>query len=113
MQVSSFTTMPNVDVGDAPRSIGVGDFNSDGKQELAVVNTSGFANSVSIRLGGGAGGFSSKPDVPVGPNPVSVAVGDLNNDGQQDMAVVHSASFVDTSGRVSIRLETAPVAVAA
>jgi len=95
----SFRNAPDVGVGEIPRFIAVGDFNNDGKQDLAVVNSSGFSNSISIRLGDGLGGFSSKPDVPVGTNPVSVAIGDFNNDGKQDLAVVNSSS-----NNVSIRL---------
>src|SRR5262249_32934555 len=42
-----------VSVGDSPRSVAVGDFNHDGKLDLAVANRN--SNTVSVRLGDGAG----------------------------------------------------------
>jgi len=54
---------------------------------------------VSIRLGNGAGSFTTKPDVAVGLNPVSVAVADFNGDGKLDFAV-----DIGSSNIVSIRL---------
>jgi hypothetical protein len=77
----------------------VGDFNGDGQPDLAVANY--FSNTVSIRLGNGAGGFTDGPDVPVGTEPFSVAVGDFNGDGKPDLA---TANFGSNS--VSIRLGT-------
>src|SRR5262249_58346114 len=72
----SFTHAPDVPVGDAPRSVAVGDFNGDGKPDLAAANA--HNNTVSIRLGDGAGGFAAVPDVAVGDHPFSVAVTGLN-----------------------------------
>ena len=40
-----------------PDSVAVGDFNGDGKQDLAVANCG--SNNVSILLGDGAGSFSA------------------------------------------------------
>ena len=57
------------------------------------------SNTVSIRLGDGLGGFSGSTEVSVGSNPHSVAIGDFNGDGKQDLAVANANS--DT---VSIRL---------
>ena len=88
-----------VTVGSRPQSVAIGDFNNDGKQDLAVANS--LSNSVSIRLGNGAGGFTSPatPEIPVGLSPYLVVIGDFNNDGKQDFA---AANF--DSGNVSIRL---------
>ncbi len=55
--------------------------------------------TVSIRLGDGLGGFSGSTEVGVGSQPNSVAIGDFDADGNQDLAV--SIYF---SGTVSIRL---------
>jgi hypothetical protein len=41
--------------GDGPNSVAVGDFNGDGKQDLAVANSS---DNVNVLLGDGLGGFS-------------------------------------------------------
>src|SRR5262249_53752260 len=83
--VPSFAPAAPVAVGDEPFSVAVGDFNGDGRQDLAVANAN--SGSVSIRLGDGAGGFSPAPDVAAGSFPVSVAVGDFNGDGRPDPAV--------------------------
>lgn len=73
--------------GVGPRSVVPGDFDANGKQDLAVVAGSG---GVSILLGDGSGNFSAAPSSPVsaGALPVAVAVGDLDADGKQDLAVV-------------------------
>ena len=70
-----------------PFSVAVGDFNGDGKQDLAVANDG--SDNVSILLGDGAGNFSAPTNFAVGDGPVSVAVGDFNGDGKQDLAVAN------------------------
>src|SRR5207247_541318 len=81
-------------VGSSPRSVAVGDFNSDGRQDLAVANYS--SNDVSVLLGRGDGTFEPALPFPVGTSPGSVAVSDFNGDGLQDLAVA--------SGGVSVLL---------
>ncbi len=65
--------------------VAVGDFNGDGKLDLAVVNESG--STVSILLGDGSGNFTLASSPAVGQYPYSVAVGDFNADGKLDLAV--------------------------
>jgi hypothetical protein len=77
--------------------VAVGDFNGDGKLDLAVANVDG--KTVSIRLGTGAGAFTTQPDVPVGDSPFAVAAEDFNGDGKQDFAVTN-----ELSATVNIRL---------
>ena len=76
-----------------PVTSAVGDFNGDGKPDLAVVNQSG--NNVSVLLGNGAGGFSAAPGSPfaVGTSPNSIAVADLNGDGKTDIVVSGSTGL--------------------
>jgi hypothetical protein len=83
--------------GTLPRSVAVGDFNGDSKQDLAIVNTKD--NTISVLLGKGDGTFSGHVDYPTGGGPVSVAVADLNGDGKPDLAVVNQ-----TDNTVSILL---------
>ncbi len=70
-----------------PSSGAIGDFNNDGKQDLAITNTG--SNNVSIRLGNGSGGFSGTTTIAVGTSPYSVAVGDFNGDGKQDLVTAN------------------------
>ena len=65
-------------------------------RDLAVAN---FKRGVSIRLGDGLGGFSGSTNAGAGVNPHSVAIGDFNGDGMQDLAVANQ-TLPDT---VSIR----------
>jgi hypothetical protein len=76
-------------VGGSPSSVAVGDFNRDGKLDLAVADTS--SNDVSVLLGNGSGGFSPAPGspFPTGAWPSAVVAGDFNADGKTDLAVVN------------------------
>jgi hypothetical protein len=65
----------------------VGDFNGDGKHDLATANDP--SNNVSILLGNGQGGFSAAANFAAGNAPSSVAVGDFNRDGKLDLAVAN------------------------
>ena len=98
-QPVSFATATNFDVGSNPLSVAVGDFNGDGKQDLATANYS--VNNITIRLGNGSGGFPSSTTIAVGFTPWTVVVGDFNGDGKQDLAVTNNST---KSNSVSILL---------
>ena len=85
--LGGFSGSTDVSVGSEPNSIAIGDFNGDGKQDLAVANYN--SSTVSIRLGDGLGGFSGSTELSVGSNPYCVAVGDFNGNGKQDLAVAN------------------------
>jgi hypothetical protein len=74
-----------------------GDFNRDGKIDLAVVSY--ITNTLTIFLGNGDGTFQAGVDYPVGASPMSIAVADFNGDGNPDIAV---ANF--TGGTISVLL---------
>jgi Ca2+-binding RTX toxin-like protein len=95
----SFATQTNFATGAYAASVAVGDFNGDGKLDLAVANY-GSAN-VSVLLGNGSGSFSAQTTFAVGSRPVFVAVGDFNNDGKPDLVVANS-----NSDNVSVLLGT-------
>jgi type II secretory pathway component GspD/PulD (secretin) len=79
-------------VGHSPDAIADGDFNGDGKLDLAVANRGD--NTVSILLGNGNGTFQSPTTVATGLAPDAIVTGDFNSDGKLDMAV---ANFTDNS----------------
>ena len=86
----SFALPRNFDAGLFAVSVAIGDFNGDGKQDLAVANAN--SDSVSILLGDGSGNFSAAANFGAGHVPFSVAVGDFNGDGKQDLAVANIGS---------------------
>src|SRR6266705_2595058 len=73
-----------------PSNIVVGDFNGDGKPDLAVANFGDW--NVSVLLGNGDGTFQAPRTFPVGVHPAQVAVGDFNGDGKPDLVVSNVVS---------------------
>jgi large repetitive protein len=72
---------------DPAASIGIGDFNHDGKLDLVTVGQFGSASEAGVLLGNGDGTFTPGMTYVVGSNPQSVAVADLNGDHNLDLAV--------------------------
>ena len=61
--------------------------NRDRLPDLAVSNL--FADTVSILLGNGSGGFTPAATLPVGDVPYGIAIADLNRDHNPDLAVAN------------------------
>ncbi|HUO25660.1 MAG TPA: FG-GAP-like repeat-containing protein [Candidatus Aquilonibacter sp.] len=74
--------------GAFPTGIAAGDFNNDGKMDLAVSNGNG--NSISVLLGNGDGTFQSQASVGTGNIPYSVIVDDFNGDQKMDLVAANS-----------------------
>ncbi len=72
-------------VGGAPGAVAVGDFNGDGKPDMAVAN--GNTGDVSILINKGDGSFSAATSLTVGASPHSIAVGDFNGDHKLDIVI--------------------------
>ena len=76
-------------VGDDPLSLNAGDFNGDGRPDVATIN--GTSSDVSVFLRQAGGGFAQEAGSPisvgVGSGPSGAAVGDFNGDGLGDLAV--------------------------
>ena len=81
--------------GPLPFGFAVGDFNRDGKQDLATAN--GYRRSVSVLLGNGDG--TSGARFPAGRFPFGIAKADFNGDGRSDLL-----TFNEDSGDVSVLL---------
>src|SRR2546425_7619330 len=83
-------------VGTAPRAVAFGDFNGDGKVDLAVANSGnpagGDDGNVSILMGNGDGTFQPTNNIPAGKNPFSVAVADFNGDKRPDVVVANNSN---------------------
>src|SRR5438046_12788 len=89
-QCPNFGAATNFAVGTGPVSVAIGDFNGDGKNDLAVANNG--ANNVSILLGTGLGTFGVPANFSVGSGPESVVIGDFNGDGKSDLAVANGGA---------------------
>jgi FG-GAP-like repeat len=105
----SFYPQRSYTAGTNPKAVVVGDFNHDGKRDLAVVNygdpTTGDSGSVSILFGNGDGTFQAAKNVAIGKNCTSVVAGDFNADGNDDLALVRPGdSTVNDDGDVTIFL---------
>jgi hypothetical protein len=75
--------------GRNPRSGAIGDLNGDGKPDLVSANHYRETNTVSVFTNNGDGSFQAKLDYRTGGDPYSVAIGDLNGDGKQDLATAN------------------------
>ncbi len=86
----------SVGLGTEPRALAVGDLNGDRYPDLVAVGSVFEFNNVAVLLGGAGGAFTGPTYFDSGEAPVSVAVGDFNRDGNNDLAVVN-ANFVTVS----------------
>jgi hypothetical protein len=76
--------------GRYPEAVTVGEFNADGRLDLAVAD--GGSDRVSILLGNGHGNFRVAFTYGVGSGPHSIAVGEFNDDDRPDLAVANTYS---------------------
>jgi ankyrin repeat protein len=90
-------TPPTVSVVSAPAGVAIGDFNGDGKLDLAVTNNSD--DSVSVLLGNGDGTFQAANNFNTGDGPRGIVAADFNRDGVLDLAIADQ-----TDGKIVILL---------
>src|SRR5262249_54424690 len=86
----SLTPVQTQPTGHRPNALVAGDFNGDGRLDLAAsdAGTNGSSNLVWILLGGAAG-FAAPAAVTIGGNPLALAAGDFNGDGALDLATAN------------------------
>ncbi|HET6932357.1 MAG TPA: FG-GAP-like repeat-containing protein [Candidatus Acidoferrum sp.] len=89
---TDFAAPKSYPVGTAPSFIVTGDFDGDGKPDLAVANTG--SNDVSILLNNGDGTFKAAKNSPAGTSPLKMAAGDFNGDGKLDLVVINGGDGV-------------------
>lgn len=74
----------------AVTAVAVGDFDNDGRADLAIVNANATDNNVTVLLGNGDGTFKVPINYTVGPGATSIIAGDFNGDARTDLAIVCS-----------------------
>jgi len=89
--------------GSCNAAFAVGDFNHDGKPDLAMANSADYsqgANQLSILIGKGDGTFMAPVNYPAAGVPALVAVADFNRDGKADIALLNGETNNSTSVEV-------------
>ena len=84
------TPVVPADVGRNPEALTVGDFNADGWQDIATVNSG--SDDVTMLFGNGNGTFRSGISFGVGRSPMFLTSGELNHDGKLDLIVAETGS---------------------
>jgi hypothetical protein len=84
----TFQAAQFVSVAPGSNQLAVGDFNTDGKLDLAITNLN--SNSIDVMVGNGDGSFQAATAYAVGQQPISLVVADFNGDGKPDLAVTNS-----------------------
>lgn len=105
-------TAPTVRVGNRPNSIVLGDVDGDGDLDFVTANDN--SGTLSVRFNNGSGSFSAPatPDASLGSYPKAAVLGDMDGDGDLDVACVDVTGsvvrvrFNDGTGTFSLRAAT-------
>jgi Ca2+-binding RTX toxin-like protein len=105
----TFAPTVNFTTGGRPNSVSIGDFNLDGKPDVATANAIGSSTSIFLNTtatGATTPTFAPRVDFPTAEGGESVSIGDFNLDGKPDVATANFSNF--TNNYVSILLNTTP-----
>ncbi len=80
-------TSQSYTTGPSPTGVVSGDFNNDGKPDLAVIDDQ--SNQVNILLGTGGGFFTLGSSTPTGTGPIQIVTGKFSSNGKQHLAVAN------------------------
>jgi FG-GAP-like repeat/Abnormal spindle-like microcephaly-assoc'd, ASPM-SPD-2-Hydin len=94
LMCAQFETRSSSIVNNYPTSVAVGDFNHDGKLDMAVIAGSSNENTLAILLGNGDGTFLPASYYTVGIGPISITTADFNHDGNLDLAVGSQTNYI-------------------
>jgi hypothetical protein len=86
----TFPSQVPASAGNGPFALTTGDFNGDGRPDVAVANF--LSDDVSVLLGQGDGTLQQQLRFGVGAGPVAVLAADFNQDGRLDLAVANEFS---------------------
>lgn len=81
------TFRAKIDLTGGGESVAIGDLNGDGNPDLAAAGEFADNQPAVVRLGNGDGTFQGPLYLTAGEHPRSVAIGDLNSDGNADLVV--------------------------
>ncbi len=84
---NSYTT-----TGVNPAGIAAGDFNGDGKKDIAITNTNSSPGTVTVRFGNGNGTFGTAATYTVGSGPRGIVCADVTGDGKADLVTANLIS---------------------
>jgi gliding motility-associated-like protein len=79
-------------IGNGARSVAVGDFDGDGKLDLAVANYTSNTISLLRNISSSSVNFAAKIDLATASQPTTVSIGDLDGDGKPDLAVSNNGA---------------------
>ena len=85
----TFSSQQLYDVGNGPFSMALSDLDGDGILDISIGNFGAGGGNVSVLLGLGDGTFEPQQQFSAGSEPRSLTVGDLDGDGDLDMAVTN------------------------
>ena len=92
--LAQFETRGSFITNNYPTCVAVGDFNHDGKIDMAVVAGSSNTNTVAIMLGNGDGTFQKATYYTAGVGAQFLTVADFNHDGNLDLAVASQSAYI-------------------